>query len=67
MDSGLKISLPSIKDWLSKCLQETDKTERMTKGIPTLIQKEPPQSNRPQQLHTYKVPTDDVEYTKGTN
>ena len=33
----------------------------MTKGKTTLIQKDPPQRNRPKQLQTHNLPIDDVE------
>ena len=41
----------------------------MTKEKATLTQKDPPpkKRNRPQQLDTYNIPTNDVEKTNSTN
>ena len=63
MDSGLKTSLPSMIDWLSKCLEETDLPEWVTKRKTTLIQndpkKMPPNNYRPITclLIMWKIPT----------
>ena len=64
MDTGLKNSLPSMKDWLSKWIHAYKK-QIYSNGW----QKErPPGSKKtPQQLQTHNVPIDDVEITAGTN
>ena len=69
MDTGLKSSLSSMTDWLSKWT-DAYKKQTYSKGW----QKERPlwsiktsKRNHPQQLQTHNVPTIDVEYSNCTN
>ena len=50
---------------MNKCLQTVHVPKWMTKRKTTLIRKE--QRNRPKQLQTYNMPTNDVENINSTN
>ena len=50
---------------MNRCLQEADVPKWMTKGMTTLIQKDPRKSTAPKQLQTRNVPIYDGENTNG--
>ena len=52
---------------MNSFLQDVDVLELMTKGKPTLIQKDHFKGTRPKQLETHNVSACDVENTSGTN
>ena len=62
---------PSIQDRLAlemnRCLQGVHVPKWITKGKTTLIQKDPSKGTASKQLHTHKMPTDDVENINSTN
>ena len=51
---------------MNTCLQGAHLLEWMTKGETTLIQKDPIKRNRPKQLQTHNLPTDDGENINST-
>ena len=69
MDSGSKNSPPFTADWHSKWT-DAYKEHRYPNGWPKerpRWSRRTPQRKRPKQLHTYDVPTDDVENINSTN
>ena len=52
---------------MNRCLQEVDVPEWMIKWKATVIQKHPPQRNRPKQQQIHNVPTHDMESTNCEN
>ena len=52
---------------MNKCLQRAHVPEWMAIGRITLMQKDPKQRNRPKQLQTHNLPTNDMENTNSSN